>query len=324
MVRRLGVLVVAAVAAVVLPSIPARAASATGAVGVQTESFVDHSRSTPADVVAGITPEHERRLPTTIFYPAQGKAAADGDAVRDARPRSGRYPLVLFAGGAPGSPTDYAPLLQAWAAAGYVVAAPAFPVSSYAGPDDVAYADLPRQSGDLRFVLRRVLALDARKAGIPSVDPKRIAVAGHSLGGQTALSLVAQCCREARVDVALILSGVTDATDGPALHKLRGPVLFVHARNDRAVPYPPTLDTCGTVEGWKRMLTVEDLRGIRAHIDPYLGNSDYASVVRPATVAFFDGFLRDDAHARRRLLRVGVGTDLAGLSRCHVRATNGR
>jgi len=80
MVRRLGVLVVAAVAAVVLPSIPARAASATGAVGVQTESFVDHSRSTPADVVAGITPEHERRLPTTIFYPAQGKAAADGDA----------------------------------------------------------------------------------------------------------------------------------------------------------------------------------------------------------------------------------------------------
>jgi hypothetical protein len=130
---------------------------------------------------------------------------------------------------------------------------------------------------------------------------------------------VAQCCRERRVDVALILAGVTDATDGPALRKLHGPALFVHSRNDRAVPYQPALDTCATVSGWKRMLTVEDLRGLRAHIDPYLGDSEYTSIVRPATVAFLDGFLRDDAHARRRLLRVGDGTDLAGLSRCRVR-----
>ena len=324
MVRRLGVLVVAALALTVVSAAPALTASAPPAVGMHTESFVDRSRATPADVVAGITPENVRRLPTTIFYPAKGTSAADGDAVRDARPRKGRYPLVLFAGGSPGSPADYAPLLRAWAAAGYVVAAPEFPVSSYTGPDDVAYADLPSQSGDLRFVLRRMLALDAEKTGIPAIDAKRIAVAGHSLGGQTALSLVAQCCRESRVDVALILAGVTDATDGPALRKLRGPALFVHSRNDRAVPYQPALDTCARVTGWKRMITVEDLRGLRAHIDPYLGTSEYASIVRPATVDFLDGYLRDDAGARRRLGRVGKGSDLAGLSRCAPGAAHGR
>jgi acetyl esterase/lipase len=324
MIRRLGVLVVGALTFTVVPAAPAPAASEPPAVGMHTESFVDHSRATPADVVAGITPENERRLPTTIFYPARGKPAADGDPVRDARPRSGHYPLVLFAGGSPGSPADYAPLLQTWAAAGYVVAAPEFPVSSYAGPDDVAYADLPHQSGDLRFVLRRVLALDAKKAGIPTIDGTRIAVAGHSLGGQTALSLVARCCREPRVDVALILAGVTDASNGPALHQLRGPALFVHSRNDRAVPYQPALDTCARVSGWKRMVTVEDLRGLRAHIDPYLGNSEYASIVRPATIDFLDGYLRNEEPARRHLRRAGAGTHLVGVSRCHTAAIDGR
>jgi dienelactone hydrolase len=294
----------------------ASGASEPAAVGVRTMTFVDRSRSTPADLVAGITPASERRLPTTIYYPARGEPAADGEATRGARPRGGRYPIVLFAGGAPGVPADYAPLLQDWAAAGYVVVAPAFPVSSFAGPDDVAYADLPHQSGDVRFVLRRVLELDGDKAGLPSLDARRIAVAGHSLGGQTALSLVAKCCRESRVDVALVLAGVTDASDGPPLKKLRGPVLFVHARNDRAVPYEPTLDTCTTVAGWRRMLTVEDVRGIRAHSGPYVGDDNDAAIVRTAMVDFLDGALRGDDGARRRLRRVGADTDTVALSRC--------
>jgi dienelactone hydrolase len=318
----IAMVVVAVVAAVSAGS--ATAATAPGAVGVRTQSFVDRTRSTPADVVAGITPANERRLPTTIFYPARGKAAVDGEPVPGARPKRGPFPVVLFAGGAPGSPENYAPLLQEWAAAGYVVVAPTFPVSSYAGPDDVAYTDLPEQSGDLRFVLRRVLKLDPETAGIPELDADRIAVAGHSFGGQTALSLIAKCCRDSRVDVAMSLAGVTDADDGPPLQKLRGPVLFVHARNDRAVPYQFALDTCVTVGGWKRMLSVDEIRGIRAHIEPYLGDGEYADVVRPATIDFLDGYLGGDAGARRRLARVGGDADWADLTRCRAGATAGR
>jgi dienelactone hydrolase len=320
MLWRLGGCAIAALAVLLTPVAPASAASEAAAVGVRTVTIVDRSRSTPADVVAGIAPASERRLPTTIFYPAKGEPAADGEATRDARPRGGRYPIVLFAGGAPGEPADYAPLLQEWAAAGYVVVAPAFPVSSYAGPDDVAYTDLPQQSGDVRFVLRRVLERDGKKAGIPGLDAQRIAVAGHSLGGQTALSLVAKCCREPRADVALILAGVTDASDGPPLKKLRGPALFVHARNDRAVPYGPTLDTCATVTGWSRMLTVEAVRGLRAHTGPFVGDDDDAVIVRPAMVDFLDGYLRDDDRARRRLSRVGDDTDAVALSHCAAEA----
>jgi dienelactone hydrolase len=288
------------------------------AVGVRTERFVDRSRKTPADVSAGIAPAPTRTLATTIYYPARGAATGLPDApVENARAARGRYPLVLFSPGSPGTPADYVVLLADWAAHGYVVAAPTFPVSSVAGPDAAAWADLPAQTKDARFVLGKVLALDPAKAGIPEVDGDHIAVAGHSFGGATALSLVARCCRDDRVDAAVILAGVTETVDGPALRGVRGPVLFVHARGDRLVPYAPALKACTRAGTPKRMLTVEEIRGPRAHVVPYLGQDDpYSAVVRPAIVDFLDGYLRDRLPARARLDRAGRGTTVGAVTRC--------
>lgn len=60
-----------------------------------------------------------RTLKTTIWLPA---------------PPHGSYPLIVFAHGCGESARDFAPMLEAWAAAGYVVAAPDFPVSSLRSP----------------------------------------------------------------------------------------------------------------------------------------------------------------------------------------------
>jgi dienelactone hydrolase len=286
------------------------------AVGVQDRTFVDRERTTPGDVSAGITPEGVRRLPTTIFYPARGTASSDGAAVTSARPRPGRYPLVVFSGGSPGTPNDYAPLLTEWAAAGYVVAAPEFPISSLAGPDDVAWSDLPEQSSDARFVLDRMLALDTTKAGIAGIDEGRVAVAGHSFGGVTTLSLKAKCCRDVRVDAAVVLAGVTQPVDKPRLRALRGPVLFVHARRDAAVPYESARDACEHVQGWRRMLAIERIRGPRAHVVPYLGDDEYAAAARPAILDFFDGWVRDRSAARKQLARGALESTVATLHTC--------
>ena len=216
----------------------ARKRELPSAVGVRTQVFVDRSRNTPSDSVAGIAPDNQRRLPTTIFYPARGTPTPNGTAVEKAKPRGGKFPLVIFNGGSPGAPEDYAPLLAEWAAAGYVVAAPEFPISSLAGPDDVAWKDLPRQSGDARFVLDRVLALDEKKTGIAEIDDDHIGVAGHSFGGATALSLIANCCRDRRFDAALVLAAVTETTDGPQLkgsHRTRA-VRALSWRSRGAVP----------------------------------------------------------------------------------------
>lgn len=70
----------------------------------------------------------DRPLPTTIWQPKQ----------------NGRYPLILFSHGLTASPAGYAELLTAWARAGFVVAAPAYPPQLFVhGKRDetVPYAD---------------------------------------------------------------------------------------------------------------------------------------------------------------------------------------
>ena len=285
-------------------------------VGVATRTFVDRSRRTPADVSAGITPSAKRTLPTTIYYPARG-AAAPGSVSRGAKPARGAHPLVLFAPGSPGEPDDYEVLLADWAAHGYVVAAIEFPVSAVAGPDAVAWRDLPAQTTDVRFVLDKVLRRNRAATGTPEIDDERIAVAGHSFGGATALSLVSKCCRDDRIGAVVALAPITKTQDGPRLKRPAGPVLFVHARGDRAVSYEKAASTCEKARTPKRLLTVEEIRGLRAHVTPYIGDDDdYSAVVRPAVVDFLDGYLRDKPAARTRLDRAGAGTTVGTVTRC--------
>ena len=141
-------------------------------VGVRVVALEDPTRPTPADPEGRFPASPTRRLPTTVFYPAalgipgttSTTALAFGDdgpaALPDARAAAGRYPVILFSGGAPGTPADYEPMLATWARLGYVVVAPEFPVSSITGPTPVAWQDQPDQVRDARFVLHRMLALD--------------------------------------------------------------------------------------------------------------------------------------------------------------------
>jgi alpha-beta hydrolase superfamily lysophospholipase len=98
--------------------------------------------------------------------------------------------LVVFIPGFGATGANYAPLISRIAAAGYVVAAPAYPLLSGqpAGPTDtVGWEDL---AGDTWFVTSKVLELsssgDVALGGL--VDPDRIAVAGHSDGAAVAFN----------------------------------------------------------------------------------------------------------------------------------------
>lgn len=226
--------------------------------------------------------------------------------------------MVLFHPGSPGTPEDYEVLLADWAAHGYVVAGIEFPVSSVTGPDDVAWQDLPAQTKDARFVLGKLLALDPAKAGIPRIDADRLAAAGHSFGGATALSLASKCCRDRRIRATVALAAVAETRAGPRLRRPRGPVLFVHARNDGAVAYADAVALCREVTTPKRFVTVEGIRGLRAHVDPYVGDGAHAAAVRPAIVDFLDGYVRDRKAARTRLDRAGTGTTVVDVTRCRA------
>lgn len=93
-------------------------------------------------------------------------------------------PLVVFAHGYNTTPETYEPLLDTWAAAGYLVAAPDLPGSTSDLPG-TPVRDITDQARDLSFVATELL-----NRYPASIDPRRIVVAGHSDGG-SAVALIA-------------------------------------------------------------------------------------------------------------------------------------
>jgi fermentation-respiration switch protein FrsA (DUF1100 family) len=121
-------------------------------------------------------------------------------------------PLVVFAHGFNSEPEVYLPLLEDWARAGYLVAAPELPDSArdrQGPPERDGIGDAAR---DLSFVVTAMLT-----GGEGPVDPSRIAAAGHSDGGSSVATLALNIAyRDARINAYLVLSGVIpmQVTDG--------------------------------------------------------------------------------------------------------------
>ncbi len=229
-----GLLVVPAVGAAALPA----AVPAAGyAVGVRTEPFVDTSRPTPPNGSYAGSPS--RTLPTVVYYPARGTA---GPADRPgAVAASGAFPLVVFAHGNGSNGPTYEPMLRQWAAAGYVVAAPTFPLSSRGAPGGVTISDYLHQPGDVSFVITSMLRLD-RAASSPFhglVAPGRVAVIGHSLGAATVLGVAENsCCRDARLRAAVSIDGLElPFPSGQFFAGRPVPLLLFHGDADQTVPY---------------------------------------------------------------------------------------
>lgn len=129
--------------------------------------------------------------PVVLSAPGRG----DDLQVRVSAPATGRgLPIIVFSHGFGQSMDSYAPLVDFWAAHGFVVIQPTHLDSRTLNlpPDD------PRTPRIWRFRvedLKRVLdQLDVIEASVPGLggrlDRDRIAVAGHSWGGQTASMLL--------------------------------------------------------------------------------------------------------------------------------------
>ncbi len=272
------------------------------AVGRVHRTFVDRSRPTPAS--GGRPKGPDRTIETTVLYPATGQAGDAVDSVvDDAAPAgTGRpFPFVVLAHGLGGSEEHLTPLAVSWAAAGYVVALPRFPLTYATTPGGVDGADVQNQPGDVSFVIDEVLAesngTGTTLAGL--VDPESIGLAGHSNGAITTLGAVANtCCREERIRAAIVLAGTPSPyADGTYDFGSIPPILFVHGVNDRAVSYDQTVQTYNRAATPKALLTLE-----RAdHGEWFLPENEAFEITVRATTDFLDGYLRGDRSAIGRL-----------------------
>ncbi len=150
------------------------AAGETHGVGVKKLTLIDNSRS--IDAFGEFPGSEERRIDVIVWYPASGDS--------DEPAEGGPWPLVVYSHGTLGAPDNATHFVEHLVRHGYIVAAPAFPLtsrSSFAGISAPGLFDTSNQVGDVGFVIDRLL--DTTFGAV--IDDDRIGCAGHSLGAIT-------------------------------------------------------------------------------------------------------------------------------------------
>jgi len=144
-------------------------------------------------------------IPVLSLHPVALSAPERGQdlTLRVSAPVTGRnLPVILFAHGFGSSADGYAPLVNFWAAHGFVVIQPTFLDSRTLSPDPKAshseavkaYLDDPRKKAmwryrvnDIKQILDQLNLIEAAFPGLQGrLDRNCIAAVGHSFGAQTA------------------------------------------------------------------------------------------------------------------------------------------
>lgn len=251
----------------------------------ETEDETETETGPPFDVSATVTTLTDESRPTPETGGAPARATRDLETYLYEPDGGGPFPLIVFAHGLNGHPRKFTELHEEWAAAGYVVAAPTFPVSNDEAPGGGDFIDLGEQPADMSFVLDHLLGPDSPLT--VAVDPGAIGAGGLSLGGATVYGMVYDdCCRDERVRAAMVLDGnplafSPDLTSGP-------PLLIAHADPDPSLPYDSAVDLYDATTIPSALLTIVG----PAHAEPFEDVAHPADeVASTVTVGWWDLWL---------------------------------
>lgn len=253
-------------------------------VEVLTETFVDATRPTPQG--AETPAADSRTLVTRIAHPTSG----------------GPYPLIVLSHGLTGHPDEFTDTVPMWAAEGFVVASPAFPLTNREVPGAASNAaDVVNQPGDVSFVIDEVLAADddpdSELYGL--VDTDAIGVVGHSLGGATTWAVsFNSATQDPRIDSTVIFAGVVIEMPGGTFDYGSGlPLLVLHGDVD---PVPISLDQAAYDQAASPKWFVTLLGG--DHVPPFTdAPSVHDELVTATLLDFWHGTLDGDAAALDRV-----------------------
>lgn len=247
--------------------------------------WTDISRATPSNGTYPGAPT--RTLRVLIWEPAE----------------KGPFPLLVMAHGFGGLPEKFDAFARTVAAAGTIVAAPAFPLTNENAPGghETALSDTVNQPADLSFVISQLLdaARQPSDALAGSLIPSQIAVLGHSLGGATVIGLTRKsCCRDERVAASILVaapSGLADLFFPGGQTTASGlPTLIMQGTADATLPYSNAVMLYDSTEP-PRILVGLDGAGhsdaLESQIEPPVPARDAA---QRATIAFLAAVFKEN------------------------------
>ncbi len=296
----------------VLSSARVRPAATAFALGVRMLAIDEPSR--PGIATNRLDGRPVRRLPTLLLYPTAGTPGQPDRPDAPADVDRGPFPLIVFSEGFDSSVAPYRWLLDAWARAGYVVAAPAYPRNQPGTPGGVDESDIVHHPADLVFVISTLtsaaMAASGSLAGL--VNPAEVAIAGHSDGAAVTLAAAAnRCCRIAAVKAAVILSGAELSVFHGGYYASGSVPLLVTQGNRDTVNTPgcsvALYDQAPAPKYYVDLLGAE-------HLTPYVQPGPARRFVASTVVAFLDDYLKQDASPLAALLSQGGVPQHATLS----------
>jgi dienelactone hydrolase len=215
---------------------------------------------------------------------------------------SGPFSLIVFGHGYAVTPAPYSRLLDRWTKAGYIVAAPVFPLENANAPGGPNENDLPNQPGDMGLVISSLLypATPAAVKIANMLDPRHIAVSGQSDGGDTALAAAYDpSVRDRRVTAAIILSGMEDPFAHQFAMPAQGPPLL--AIQGTADTINPPATTRAFFDGASPPKYLLMLVGA-GHLPPYTDPGPELTTVEHMTLAFLNHYFKGRSRAFPRYL----------------------
>jgi len=253
---------------------------------IRQETYVDASRPTKANGEFAGAPDRTLRV---VFHVPQG---------------DGPFPVVLFSHGWIATPEIYAPIATQIAEAGYLVVAPAYPLSNGAAPGGPIVGDVLNQPVDASFVLDQVLAASGDEAswlhGL--ADAEHVAAGGHSLGGFTTMGFFNSCCTDDRIDAAFAVAGNMPGYEGTPYEGIDTPILLIHGDQDELVPYARSEAIYADANPPKYFLTLLGGKHAPFATEPA---GEQVQIGVAVMLDFLDGYLRGNETALTDMTEIG-------------------